>query len=1022
MSGLPQQTFSQLLNSDFVGLTDNDASIIALLDVPDEEKETAKQDVLSNVNNLLHDIPEQLSQRSDAHEDAMKDDDVDEDEDVDDNQSVATFVDEDDFDELFGTNYNDEQLMGISMLQNLRKKRERYKVKNPISVGGAESAPKRRRSRKQKIPDDVRKLMQNANTMFVGSNYAGATKILLDVIRLKPNFPDPYQTLACIYEAMGQYKKALEFFMMAAFLQPRNASQWKQNVITSQQLGLTDQAIYCKERACRLEPTNYEQLYELCQMYESSRPFKPHNLRRCIEAYTTLVNAFPGESKFVTPLVRLYYENNMIDQALQVLKDTLEKTLQHLDPTVLNMCLELQVAKKMYQEGIQLVQRVSITSVMPFELLPIEIKVKYAICKTFIGDLESVESIFNEVIDMPNSARHYHDILFDIADTFYEMEEYERAIPIYIMLLSALTTTKEQGTLMIKIGECYNRVDNDEQAASFYASAIEKIPDHTEARLALAEIYRNMGQTQKALAALNDPYATVEELEVPNIDEIPPDEDIEMESPSSSDDDDSDPEYQPDEMEQDSDEGDAQIPLEDIDRAELDANPVTLPSSYFAAKGKHKRRINRHKRVRLSSGELVMRKYDDDVPTTFEEDRQHKMEEVQVIAKRAWIHYSTPPHDHAKFIEASTVLVESILELDLANGIDLQIEQEPSSTADRIMLRENHRGLTVVKRKKTFIRQPQKDTNWTWSEALHALGSDELFYFLLAYCRVLAAPEHIDPSDVEARKDATNKCLIILDKLLTSTKTTRKSFNFENVELRNRRMMQFRYLSVCCAYSNQEFHTAYEHIRPLLEDRPYSVALWNLMNKIFTRIGNVTKNRYYLVRMLSKFPQSVPLMILVANMCSIAGTYRLALAEYFRAYRSAPNDPLIVLCIAINYLSIVMNRRSANRHLLVMQSFTFFYRYFELCKEDDEKHSTWIREQEACYNLGRAYQQLGIYQFAIHYYERVLYMHDRSSRSIDEESNLAMDAAFNLCLIYRKTGGDEAYPKIRQIQNTYLTI
>ena len=39
--------------------------------------------------------------------------------------------------------------------------------------------------------------------------------------------PDPYHTLGLIYNAMGDKKKATNFYMIAARLTPKNASLWK---------------------------------------------------------------------------------------------------------------------------------------------------------------------------------------------------------------------------------------------------------------------------------------------------------------------------------------------------------------------------------------------------------------------------------------------------------------------------------------------------------------------------------------------------------------------------------------------------------------------------------------------------------------------------------------------------------------------------------------------------------------------------------------------------------------------------
>lgn len=43
----------------------------------------------------------------------------------------------------------------------------------------------------------------------------------MEVIRLAPNLPDPYHTLGLLHEAVGNAKKALDFYMIAAHITPK---------------------------------------------------------------------------------------------------------------------------------------------------------------------------------------------------------------------------------------------------------------------------------------------------------------------------------------------------------------------------------------------------------------------------------------------------------------------------------------------------------------------------------------------------------------------------------------------------------------------------------------------------------------------------------------------------------------------------------------------------------------------------------------------------------------------------------
>ena len=94
-----------------------------------------------------------------------------------------------------------------------------------------------------------------------------------------------------------------------------------------------------------------------------------------------------------------------------------------------------------------------------------------------------------------------------------------------------------------------------------------------------------------------------------------------------------------------------------------------------------------------------------------------------------------------------------------------------------------------------------------------------------------------------------------------------------------------------------------------------------------------------------------------------------------------------------------------HRNSAVLRGFSFLSHYAELMN-----HS-----QEACYNLGRAYHQLGLSSDAIPYYELVL---SQSKREADSD-DLLREAAHNLALIYRNSGATEL---ARRVLRNHLTI
>lgn len=105
-----------------------------------------------------------------------------------------------------------------------------------------------------------------------------------------------------------------------------------------------------------------------------------------------------------------------------------------------------------------------------------------------------------------------------------------------------------------------------------------------------------------------------------------------------------------------------------------------------------------------------------------------------------------------------------------------------------------------------------------------------------------------------------------------------------------------------------------------------------------------------------------------------------------------------------------MQRQSDNRHLQIVQAFSFLlnYRDSRIASENPG------RVQEAEYNIGRALHQLGLLHLALPYYERAL-----SVRGVDAKYDLTQSAAYNVQLIYVMSGNPG---KARDIVEEYLTI
>ncbi|KXS21759.1 TPR-like protein [Gonapodya prolifera JEL478] len=143
-----------------------------------------------------------------------------------------------------------------------------------------------------------------------------------------------------------------------------------------------------------------------------------------------------------------------------------------------------------------------------------------------------------------------------------------------------------------------------------------------------------------------------------------------------------------------------------------------------------------------------------------------------------------------------------------------------------------------------------------------------------------------------------------------------------------------------------------------------------------------------------------PVLLCLNGHIFLAGrTYKNAIPAYLRAYEACPVDPLINLTLGIAFLGKALTRQTENRHLQITQGLAFIFRYYDLRRGN----------AEACYNVARAFHQIGLLHLAIPYYERCLNVHrlpqrDSAGAALPYSPDLTKEVAYNLTRLYMRTG------------------
>ncbi|KAM8905587.1 general transcription factor 3C polypeptide 3 [Spinachia spinachia] len=208
---------------------------------------------------------------------------------------------------------------------------------------------------------------------------------------------------------------------------------------------------------------------------------------------------------------------------------------------------------------------------------------------------------------------------------------------------------------------------------------------------------------------------------------------------------------------------------------------------------------------------------------------------------------------------------------------------------------------------------------------------------------------------------------------------------------------------------DRNYYKAYNYIRLMLMESVDRPQLWNIFNQM-TITSHHQRHHRFCLRMLLKNPSNLALGFLCGHNALVSGSFKHALGQYIQVFQNQPTVPLHSLCVGLTFIHMASQKYVDKRHTLVMQGFSFLWRYVDLrgvC-------------QESMYNLGRALHQIGLTHLAIHYYKAALDLPAQKLEGIpDEHGDLRREIAFNLSLIYQASGNMRM---AHQLINTHCII
>ncbi|XP_037968846.2 general transcription factor 3C polypeptide 3 [Plutella xylostella] len=400
----------------------------------------------------------------------------------------------------------------------------------PIPAQLKEKFNSKRRSKYTRLSTALLGLMGEANIRFVRGEKEIAEKMCYEIIRQVPNAPEPYQTLAQIYE--GDAEKHLQFSLLAAHLSPSDAHEWQRLAAISKEKNDAKQEMLCYSQAVKAEPQNIDlhmkRLELLTALENINYPLNTLKVTR-VKCYHKIVTSLPpseGETimKYAKLAASLYHSGNEIERALEVMAAAYKKcsSLFTLEDT--NLFLELLIARRQYQTCIEvfvanaeveieaeiqtlrddnnIVEQTSYLNCRIPTNLPIDLKSKLLVCFIYLKAFNLVRTLLDDFLT--NDVEKAGDLYMDIEEALSAVGNHELAFRVLEPLVK--NQSFDLGAVWLKHAECLYQLGREDDAVNSYFNVLKHAPHHADARQKLFNILERKNCIDDALRILNQDY------------------------------------------------------------------------------------------------------------------------------------------------------------------------------------------------------------------------------------------------------------------------------------------------------------------------------------------------------------------------------------------------------------------------------------------------------------------------------------------------------------------------------------
>ncbi|XP_025602631.2 general transcription factor 3C polypeptide 3 isoform X5 [Athalia rosae] len=393
------------------------------------------------------------------------------------------------------------------------------------------SVQKQYRRKRRTLPVALQGLMGEANLRFARGEVALASQMCMEIIRQVPSAPEPFHTLAMIYEH-DQPEKSLQFALIAAHLSPKDADQWIRLANLSLESGNVKQTITCYSKAIQASPKDITLYQKRAKLQEQIGEKKA-----VLRGYMKLLHHLgpeDGESIVAnakTLAKRLILDNNN-EQALEAMDHIFVKCPELVTLEEVNGMTELLIPLRQFHKcldilskytSIEIEYKDTTTSLQPENAgvggergiescripddVVVDLKAKFLITLIELNEIELADALLPKLYSEEDPELS-GDLFLDVAEALMGKREFKKAL----QLVEPLVKSKNfsLAAVWLRHAECWVGCKDLKRAMESYEMVRLLSPQHLEARLELAKLYKLKGQFNKAIEVLKqDPETDV---------------------------------------------------------------------------------------------------------------------------------------------------------------------------------------------------------------------------------------------------------------------------------------------------------------------------------------------------------------------------------------------------------------------------------------------------------------------------------------------------------------------------------